>query len=219
MKLFDPGFEDGKARIAALGAPLSIRVHDFAGRFDRYGALYDQIRPTDVPADLLAAGRAAVEARIDAALGPDHAGYRDLYFTILMLGSHDLAVLRALFGTAERVAYARALGPHHVMAILDIPRRGDMFPRCLRRVRMVDEGVEVRGLHESVRIEFQNLTGGSRPPSSMSGSRRQWPVRTLVPGSPTRPGGNGGTSPVPSGAESWHVDARRRPRRSRSLRW
>ena len=158
MKLFDPGFEDGKARIAALGAPLSIRVHDFAGRFDRYGALYDQVRPTDVPADIIAAGRAAVEARIDSALGPDHAGYRDLYFTILMLGSHDLAVLRALFGTAERVAYARALGPHHVMAILDMPGGAT----CLLEIAFGaqyewwDEGVEVRGLHESVRIEFQN---------------------------------------------------------------
>ena len=158
MKLFDPGFEAGKARIAKLESPLSIRVHDFAGRFDRYGALYDQIRPTDVPADVLAAGRAAVEARIDAALGLDHVAYRDLYFTILMLGSHDLAVLRDLFGAPERVAYARAVGPNHVMAVLDM--RGGT--PCVLEIAFGaqyewwDEGVEVRGLRESVGIEFQN---------------------------------------------------------------
>ncbi|MBB5752924.1 Gfo/Idh/MocA family protein [Prosthecomicrobium pneumaticum] len=158
MKLFDPGYEYGRARIAAIGKPASIRVHDFAGRFDRYGALYSQIRPADVPADRVAAGRAAVEARIDAMLGPDHAGYRDLYFTILMLGSHDLAVLRAAFGAPEGVAYARAIGPNHVMAVLDYPGG---VPALLEiafgaQYEWWDEGIEVRGRDETVRIAFQN---------------------------------------------------------------
>ena len=36
MKLYDPGYEIGLERIAAIGKPKSIHVHDFAGRFDRY---------------------------------------------------------------------------------------------------------------------------------------------------------------------------------------
>ena len=40
MKLYDPGYEIGLEKIAAIGKPRAIHIHDFAGRFDRYGALY-----------------------------------------------------------------------------------------------------------------------------------------------------------------------------------
>ena len=52
-------------------------------------------------------------------LGPDRAGYTSLYTLLLMLGSHDLAVLRALFGTPERVLYARARGDGQLLAVLE----------------------------------------------------------------------------------------------------
>jgi hypothetical protein len=106
-------------RIAAIGRPKSIHVHDFAGRFDRYGQLYTQTRITDVPADVLTAGRDAVARRVEAALGADHAGYRDLYFLLLGLSSHDLAIMRGAFGTPNRVVHAQQTGPNQLLAVLD----------------------------------------------------------------------------------------------------
>ena len=157
MKFYDSGFEKGVERIKAIGKPKSIHVHDFAGRFDRYGALYTQHRFADAPADLIAAGRAAVNARIDASLGPDHAGYRDLYLLALMLGSHDLAVLRGAFGSPERVAYARPVGPAQFLAVLDY---ADGVP-CILDVGVAgyewwDEWIHVHGEKDEVRIDFQN---------------------------------------------------------------
>ena len=106
MKFYDPGYEIGLERIAAIGRPKSIHVHDFAGRFDRYGGLYSQIRPANAPAEALAARRSAVARRVEAALGPDHVGYRDLYLLLLGLSSHDLAVMRGAFGAPSRVVHA-----------------------------------------------------------------------------------------------------------------
>ncbi|RUZ74038.1 Gfo/Idh/MocA family oxidoreductase [Mesorhizobium sp. M7A.F.Ca.US.006.01.1.1] len=158
MKLFDPGFQYGRERIRTLGAPTSIRVHDFSGRFDRYKSLYTQTLPADVPAAVLAEGKRQIDLRIAASLGAKKAGYSDLYTTILMLGSHDLAVLRSIFGPPARVAYAQAIGPTHVLAVLEY---AGGVPAILEiafgtRYEWWDEVVEVRSLDAEVRIEFAN---------------------------------------------------------------
>jgi predicted dehydrogenase len=157
MKLFDPGYLQGVERIRALGKPKQIQVHDFAGRFDRYQQLYTLFRVADVPAELLASGRAAVEARIDAALGPGHAAYRDLYLLLLMLASHDLAVLRGAFGAPERVAYAKPVGPAQLLAILDFPGGVPcLLDIGIAKYEWWDEFIHVHGETGEVRIAFQN---------------------------------------------------------------
>ncbi|MCB1494743.1 MAG: Gfo/Idh/MocA family oxidoreductase [Bauldia sp.] len=158
MKLYDPGYEIGVERIRQLGKPWSIHMHDFAGRFDRYGALYSQVRPDDIPVETLAAGRQAVDDRIATMLGPDHAGYAGLYLTLLMLGSHDLAVLRGAFGVPAAVAYARQVGPYQLHAVLEYP---DGVPCTLEvgfgtQYEWWDEWLAVYGVSEEVRIAFAN---------------------------------------------------------------
>ncbi|GGE10766.1 oxidoreductase [Aureimonas endophytica] len=158
MKHYDTGYRLGVERLAALGRPKMIHVHDFAGRFDRYPALYTQIRGGDVDPARLAAGRAEVEARVKAMLGPAHAAYHDLHMTLLMLGSHDLAVLRGAFGTPETVHYAAAPGPTHVMALLGFP---DGVPALVEiafgaQYEWWDEWIAVHGERAELRIEFQN---------------------------------------------------------------
>ena len=156
MKFYDPGYETGLERIAAIGRPKSIHVHDFAGRFDRYGKLYTQSRIADVPADVLSAGRDAVATRIEAALGADHAGYRDLYLLLLGLSSHDLAVMRGAFGTPDRVVHAQQTGPNQLLAVLDYGGVPCLFDMALAQYEWWDEWIHVHGEHDEVRIEFQN---------------------------------------------------------------
>jgi predicted dehydrogenase len=158
MRLFDPGYEIGIERIKAIGQPTAVRVHDFAGRFDRTRNLYTQFKRSDVPAAVLQEGRKRIYRRIEAALGPEHAGYRCLYFTILMLGSHDLAALRGVLGSPTGVANSRSCGPDHILALLDY---ADGPPAVFEiafgaQYEWWDQVIEVKTLTEEVRIEFQN---------------------------------------------------------------
>lgn len=158
MKLFDPGYERGLKMIGQIGKPRSIRLHDFAGRFDRYGALYTQIKADDISADVLAKGRAVIASKMKKAVAEQRQGYEDMYFNILMLGSHDLAVLRGLLGSPISVSYARAMDPEHVFAVLDY---ADSVPAMLEiaygpQYEWWDEALEVRGERDEVRVEFQN---------------------------------------------------------------
>lgn len=157
MKLYDPGYVVGVERMKVIGRAKAVHMHNFAGRFDRYGQLYTQVRGTDVDAARLAAVREETNARIDAALGKSHAGYRDLYLTLLMLGSHDLAVLRGAFGRAE-VVHAQPVGPSHLLAVLEL---ADKVPAILEvafgaQYEWWDEWLAAYGERDEVRIEFQN---------------------------------------------------------------
>lgn len=157
MKLYDPGYEIGLEKLAAIGRPRSIHVHDFAGRFDTYGALYTQHRASDVPADVMATARAASAARIAAALGADHAGYVGHYLLLLMLGSHDLAVLRGAFGSEGQVRYARPVGEDQLLAVLEyaggVPCYFDLG---VSHYEWWDEFLHVHGDKDEVRVQFQN---------------------------------------------------------------
>jgi predicted dehydrogenase len=158
MKLYDPAVERAIAQVAAMRGRRSIHVHDFAGRFDRHGELYTQVRGDDVPAELLAAGRADVAARIAAALGPERAGHGELYALLLMLGSHDLAVLRAVCGPTARVVHAQAHGDDHLLAVLE---QADGLP-CVLEIAVGtsyewwDEWLSIHGADRELRIEFPN---------------------------------------------------------------
>lgn len=187
MKLYDPGYEIGVGRIREIGKPWSIHMHDFAGRFDRYGGLYSQFRPDDIPAETLAAGRMAVDERIAAMLGPDHAGYAGLYLTLLMLGSHDLAVLRGAFGAPSGVLFARQIGPYQLHAVLEYPGG---VPCTLEvgfgtQYEWWDEWLAVYGVSDEVKIAFANPY--VRHASAVVHLREAFgegPSHRLVPGAP-----------------------------------
>ncbi|CDX29663.1 Oxidoreductase domain protein [Mesorhizobium sp. ORS 3359] len=158
MKVYDPGYRLALEKIAAIGRPKMIQVHDFAGRFDRYQQLYTQLRGQDVDAALIKAGQQEVASRVSAMLGSGHTAYADLYMTLLMLGSHDLAVLRGAFGVAETVSFAQAVGPTHLMAVLGF---ADRVPALLEvafgaQYEWWDEWMTVHGEADEVRIDFQN---------------------------------------------------------------
>jgi predicted dehydrogenase len=158
MKLYDPGMELAMERLPQLKGLRSITCHDFAGSFSRHAPLYDLFRGSDVPAAVLEAGRAEVSGRIRTMLGDERAGYADLYSLLLMLGSHDLSVLRMLLGPSPRVAFAQARGDTQLTAVLEYPGGvpcvleigvGTSYPWW-------DEWVTVHGDDQALRIEFPN---------------------------------------------------------------
>jgi len=187
MKLYDPGYVLGIERMASIEALKQIHVHNFAGRFDRYQSLYTQVRGSDVDPASLAAGRALADARIEASLGPDHAGYRDTYLMLLMLGSHNLAVLRGAFGVAESVEYAKAVDPNHIFALLNF---ANGVP-CVFEVSFGaqyewwDEWIAAYGKHDEVRVDFQNpYIRNTAATVTIREPRGNGPSEVVIPGKP-----------------------------------
>jgi len=158
MKLFDPAMERARERLGQIKRLRTITCHDYAGSFARHGQLYDQVRGSDVPADVIMATRVDVAERIASMLGAERAGYTDLYTLLLMLGSHDLAVLRGLFGSSPQVLFAQARGDDQLLAVLEY--EGGV--PCVLEVGVGtsyawwDEWVSIHGDDESIRIEFPN---------------------------------------------------------------
>ena len=119
MKRYDPGYEYGVARIKMLDDVRLIRVHDIAGDFTVHQPLYTLANGDDIAQALLDAGASKVRASMKEAVGADYEQFVDHYFTLLMLCSHDLSVLRGAFGAPQGVLYSDAYSPTEFLSVLD----------------------------------------------------------------------------------------------------
>jgi predicted dehydrogenase len=118
MKRFDPGYLYAIDLIGEMGRVEFIRVHDFGGTFSIHPPLYGVHYPTDISEAQRAAMRASVDAEMRAALGPGHAEYCDVYFEVLMSGSHDLTMLRGIAAPVS-VAFSRALRKEGLLSVIE----------------------------------------------------------------------------------------------------
>jgi predicted dehydrogenase len=116
MKRYDPGFEYAVERISQMPSVRMGRIHDFAGRFDKQQEWTDCVRGTDVPDAVVREGRELTEHAVRAALGDRYDAHASLYLTLLMLGSHDMAVMRGAFGAPTEVLTAHALDQETLVA-------------------------------------------------------------------------------------------------------
>ncbi len=143
MKAFDPAFRAAERRIRALPGLRLIRAHDFKG-----GALVaSAANPEDADASPLR-----------ALLGSAWEVLGDTYLGLLMLGSHDLAMLRWLLGHAEEVELSQWL-PHGGLlaviryhsgcrAVLELDRHTEY--------RWFDEVLSAYGARASVELRLAN---------------------------------------------------------------
>ena len=158
MKRYDPGYEYGMARMRAMEDVRLIRVHDFAGDFTVHEPLYTLVTGDDVPKKLLDQGAAQISAKSEAALGSSHAHLSGLYNMLLMLSSHDLAILRGAFGAAEGVLYSDAISPTEILSVLDFGHQrrcvfeAGVWPNYL----WWDEQLTAYGKNETISITFPN---------------------------------------------------------------
>ena len=158
MKRYDPGYEYGAARMREMNDVRLIRVHDFGVDFSAHLPLFTLVTADDVPPGYPVERRPAIEATLREALGPPHAHLVGLYSTLLMLGSHDLAILRGAFGSPSGVLYSDAVSESAILSVLDYgPGR-----RCVVEVGVGsellwwDEQLTAYGRDEIVEIGFPN---------------------------------------------------------------
>ena len=119
MKCFDPGFEYASAYMQAMTDVRMVHVQDLTGVFDLHHSLYTLVPADDLPEDAATTQRQRIQDSILATLGPDAAQHADLFRKLLMLGSHDFAVLRSAFGVPNSILFSDLTHDWGVTAMLD----------------------------------------------------------------------------------------------------
>jgi predicted dehydrogenase len=162
MKRYDPGYEYARERIAAMPDIRLVRVHDFIGSQSFIpDDIYTLHRTKGMLNEERAKSQAEIRERIKRALGTEREDLLNAYGLLLGLASHDMTVLRGIFGDPLQVHSAQVYaGGRMIVALLDYP--GDM--RCVwetgnvpnKSGRWFDEEFTVYGGAQVVSIQFPN---------------------------------------------------------------
>ena len=186
MKRYDPGYEYGMTRMRAMEDVRLIRVHDFAGDFTVHEPLYTLVSGDDIPQDLLAKAAAKIDAASKSALGSSHAHLSGLYNMLLMLASHDLAILRGAFGAAAGVRFSDAISATEIVSVLDFGHQR----RCVFEAGVWpdylwwDEQLTAYGKNETISIAFHNPYVKYAPTTvTIQENENGSPVHKVVPAS------------------------------------
>jgi predicted dehydrogenase len=154
MKRYDWGFEELTRRLPDLGVPRLVRVHDFKSQFHIPWSLYDLVRRDDVPAAEKEAETARLRASMTSAVGDT--GSVDLYRIILFFASHDLNVMRGMFGEPNGIDAVRVHGDDTIVALLDYGFRGPALLELSAATELgwFEEEITVAGEKEMLTLRF-----------------------------------------------------------------
>jgi predicted dehydrogenase len=160
MKRYDPGYEYARELIRALPGVHLVRVHDFAGMLTP-DDIYTLYRPGAGAAEIRAQGQAAVQVKLAAGLGTSQPELVTAYGLMLGLASHDMTVLRGVFGDPEEICFADvSAGGRKIIAVLEYPGQ----VRCTWEIatvrhqagRWFDEEFAVYGDAQIITLQFPN---------------------------------------------------------------
>ncbi|MBE7463324.1 MAG: Gfo/Idh/MocA family oxidoreductase [Planctomycetes bacterium] len=156
MKRFDPAYEYAQARVAKRSDVFHVRAHDFVGP---NGAFTGDIHRTAVFKDIPPGNdaREVMRKRMSQALeGRSEPVAGHMYGTLLGLCTHDLTILRGMFGSPKRVKsalYGRGGRTFH--ALLDY---GDqitgVFEYANLKLKKFDEVLSIYADSEVIHVKF-----------------------------------------------------------------
>jgi predicted dehydrogenase len=160
MKRYDPGYELAQELIRGMKDIRLIRVHDFAGMLTP-DDIYTLYRSKSITAEERARRQSEVQARLAAGLGTSQPDLVNAYGLMLGLASHDMTVLRGIFGDPLQICHAEVFaGGKMIYALLEYP--GEI--RCAWEIgsvqhdtgRWFDEELSVYGGARAVTVRFPN---------------------------------------------------------------
>jgi predicted dehydrogenase len=156
MRRYAPAFVEACRLTQELGSIRLARVHDVLG----WNAFFVKetsrvVRGEDVPAAVVAEGKALREAALTAALGDAPPLLRSVYGLLLGLSSHDLSAMRELLGTPKRVLYAAVRqGGLYVSAAFDYGDFVCNFETGIDNIPRFDAHLEVYGEEKVLRVQY-----------------------------------------------------------------
>jgi predicted dehydrogenase len=155
MKRFDAAYEYASERIRALDGVRLVRMHDFAGDFTAHQSLYTLVRAREQPGG---AQQHPGESALRAALGPQAEDRWPLYLSLLTLCTHDMTVLRGVFGEPETVETSAAIGEAGVVSLFRYESGVACVFEAESNASIVgwDEELVVYGQREVISVTFPN---------------------------------------------------------------
>jgi predicted dehydrogenase len=116
MKRYDPAYEHAQTLVANMKDLLHVSAHDFIGPNSGFVADIHEVRVfRDAPSN---DGEQIHNRRLQEALGTFTDKAKDLYGWLTGLSTHDLAILRGLFGSPKRIVAAIQSRNAHVFHAL-----------------------------------------------------------------------------------------------------
>jgi predicted dehydrogenase len=156
MKRYDPGYQYGRELMKQLKDVRLIRVHDFC---DGCFAVIDEVIEIERRIDISEADRRTDLEKWNDGLREVTGKYPpELYNFLLMAGSHDLNIMRGVFGDPIGVNYCNIWdNGRFVFSVLDYGEDASgTFEVGLNNCKWFDEYFVAYGLDKNVQITFPN---------------------------------------------------------------
>jgi predicted dehydrogenase len=132
MRLFDPAYEYLSARVGRLAPIRLVEIHDFMARFDKHASLFELVTPTR--AEMADSSARVIDewsrGPLERAVGDD-VGAQELYRHVLLGASHDVSMLRGVFGPPSNVLFATSEAQGRLIGCLS-------FEKSVRALLAVD---------------------------------------------------------------------------------
>ena len=155
MRRFAPAFLELKKWLPAREEIRHVRIRDLIRESQFF---VDQTRnifkPTDVPADLIADGRAKTQALLKSVMGEAQPDQLRAYQVLTGLSSHSFSAMRELFGSPLKVAAARQHRGENVLVMFDYGSFTALYEAVIHDVARFDAGIEVLTLNQHLKMNY-----------------------------------------------------------------
>jgi predicted dehydrogenase len=156
MRRFSRPFLELKRRLPPLADIRHVRVRDIIREAPFFVAQTRNVfRPDDVPAGLIAEGRARTQAMLRAVMGADcPPDALRAYQVLTGLSSHSFSAMRDLLGPPKSCSYAVQHGGETVMAVFDYGSFSALYEAVIDDVSRFDAGIEILTQRQHFRINY-----------------------------------------------------------------
>lgn len=145
MRRFSRAFAELKKRLPPLEKIRHVRVRDIIREAPFFVAQTRNVfRPQDVPAELIAEGRARTLGMLRSVMGEDcPPDALRAYQVLTGLSSHSFSAMRDLLGAPKGVRYATQHNGETVIALFDYGHFTALYEAVIDDVSRFDAGIEV----------------------------------------------------------------------------
>lgn len=155
MRRFAPAFLELKKRLPPREEIRHVRIRDLIRESQFFVDQTRNIfRPDDVPAEIIADGRARTQTLLRSVMGDAAPDQLRAYQVLTGLSSHSFSAMRELFGAPLSVAAARQHRGENVLVMFDYGTFTALYEAVIHNVARFDAGIEVLTLNQHFRINY-----------------------------------------------------------------
>ncbi|MCW5722885.1 MAG: Gfo/Idh/MocA family oxidoreductase [Devosia sp.] len=156
MRRFSRAFLELKKRRPALDAIRHVRIRDIIREAPFFVAQTRHVfKPADIPAALIADGRARTQAMLRSVMGEDCPPEALRAYQVLTgLSSHSFSAMRDLLGSPRSCRYALQHGGETVVALFDYGHFTALYEAVIDDVSRFDAGIEILTQTQQFKLNY-----------------------------------------------------------------